>query len=108
MQEELLNSVIKITKTRDVDSLEYSLISTIQEFIGCKEVAVYKDLQIQGELAIERSLLLKVLRDREYEWEEREVVRQPEPELVSCLQSACIITVQSNDAKNEDGYQLRC
>ncbi|RJE76511.1 GGDEF domain-containing protein [Pseudoalteromonas citrea] len=97
MQEELLNSVIKITKTRDVDSLEYSLISTIQEFIGCKEVAVYKDLQIQGELAIERSLLLKVLTDREYEWEEREVVRQPEPELVSCLQSACIITVQSND-----------
>jgi diguanylate cyclase (GGDEF)-like protein len=97
MHEELLNSVIKITKTRDVDSLEYSLISTIQEFIGCQEVAVYKDMQIRDELAIERSLLLRVVKDKEYEWEERIVVRKPESELVSCLQSACIITVQSND-----------
>lgn len=97
MQEELLNSVIKITKTRDVDSLEYSLISTIQEFIGCKEVAVYKDLQLQNEIAIERSLSLKVFADRGFEWEEREIVQKPDSELVSCLQSACIITVQSSD-----------
>ncbi|MCK8136674.1 hypothetical protein [Pseudoalteromonas sp. 2CM28B] len=45
MQENLLNSVIKIAKNRDVDSLEYSLTSTIQEFIGCKKVLVYKDIE---------------------------------------------------------------
>ncbi|MEQ3515631.1 GGDEF domain-containing protein [Pseudoalteromonas sp. BZB3] len=97
MQEELLNSVIKITKTRDVDSLEYSLISTIQEFIGCEEVGIYKDLQVQGKLVIERSLCLKVLPHDDFLWEDRDVVQEPPSELVSCLQSACIITVQSAD-----------
>lgn len=97
MQEELLNSVIKITKTRDVDSLEYSLISTIQEFIGCEEVGIYKDLQVQGQLVIERSLCLKVLPHEDFLWEDRDVVKEPPSELVSCLQSACIITVQSAD-----------
>ncbi|MFC3034625.1 GGDEF domain-containing protein [Pseudoalteromonas fenneropenaei] len=97
MQEELLNSVIKITKTRDIDSLEYSLISTIQEFIGCQEISVYKDLQVPGELAVERSLSLKSLAKREYDWGERILVKEPPAELISCLQSACTITVQSSD-----------
>lgn len=97
MQEELLNSVIKITKNRDIDSLEYSLISTIQEFVGCDEITVYKDLQVPGELTIELSLSLKLLGKREFEWGERTLVKNPATELISCLQSACIITVQSTD-----------
>lgn len=97
MQEDLLNSVIKITKTRDVDSLEYSLVSTIQEFIGCEEVAVFKDLLVPGEITIERSLLLRKLSDKEFDWEERSLIKEPDKELISCLQSACIITVQAKD-----------
>ncbi|CCQ11747.1 GGDEF family protein [Pseudoalteromonas luteoviolacea B = ATCC 29581] len=96
MQEELLNSVIKITKTRDIDSLEYSLISTIQEFIGCDEIAVYKDLAVPGELTLELSLSLKHISKREFEWGERKIIKEPSSELISCLQSACIITVQSS------------
>ena len=97
MQENLLNSVIKITKNRDVDSLEYSLISTIQEFIGCKEVSVYKDIEVQGQLTIEQSLCLKVTGEKQFEWVQRQIVAHPEDELLSCLRSACIITVQSAD-----------
>jgi diguanylate cyclase (GGDEF)-like protein len=97
MQEELLNSVIKITKTRDVDSLEYSLITTIQEFIECNEIAVYKDMQVQEKLVIERSLSLKVLPEDDFLWEDKEVLSDPCNELVSCLQSACIITVQDKN-----------
>lgn len=97
MQENLLNSVIKITKNRDVDSLEYSLISTIQEFIGCKEVSVYKDIEVQGQLTIEQSLCLKVTGEKQFEWVQRQIVAHPEDELLSCLRSACIITVQSTD-----------
>ncbi|MFC0116721.1 GGDEF domain-containing protein [Pseudoalteromonas xiamenensis] len=97
MQEELLNSVIKITKNRDIDSLEYSLISTIQEFIGCDEISVFKDLQVPGELTVELSLSLKLIGKSEFEWGERTLIKNPPPELLSCLQSACIITVQSND-----------
>ena len=97
MQENLLNSVIKITKNRDVDSLEYSLISTIQEFIGCKEISVYKDIEVQGQLSIEQSLSLKVTGEKQFEWTQRQLVTHPEDELISCLRSACIITVQSTD-----------
>ncbi|NNG41453.1 GGDEF domain-containing protein [Pseudoalteromonas sp. NEC-BIFX-2020_002] len=97
MQESLLNSVIKITKNRDIDSLEYSLISTIKEFVDCSEIAVYKDLDVQEELTIERSLSLQTLNDKEFIWGPRQIIDDPEPELVSCLRSACIITVKSND-----------
>ena len=97
MQESLLNSVIKITKNRDIDSLEYSLISTIKEFVNCSEIAVYKDLDVQERLTIERSLSLQTLNDNEFIWGQRQVIDDPEPELVSCLRSACIITVQSTD-----------
>lgn len=97
MEENLLNSVIKITKNRDVDSLEYSLISTIQEFVGCTEIVVYKDLDVHTDLTIERSISLKVINGNQFEWAQRKVVDSPEPELLSCLRSACIITVQSAD-----------
>ena len=97
MEENLLNSLIKITKNRDVDSLEYSLISTIQEFVGCTEIVVYKDLDVQSDLTIERSISLKVINGNQFEWAQRQVVDSPEPELLSCLRSACIITVQSAD-----------
>jgi len=97
MQEELLNSVIKLTKTRDVNSLEYSLVTTLHEFIQCKEIAVYKDMQDSGQRMIERSLALHFSTDKRYHWEDNCFVKEPEPELISCLQSACIITVQSND-----------
>ncbi|WP_440053454.1 GGDEF domain-containing protein [Pseudoalteromonas sp. T1lg65] len=97
MQEELLNSVVKITKTRDIDSLEYSLASTIHEFIHCQKIAVYKDLQIPDKLVVERSVALEEVSDKEFEWYERSIISEPDNELISCLQSACTITVQSVD-----------
>ncbi|KAF7786562.1 hypothetical protein PRUB_a1172 [Pseudoalteromonas rubra] len=97
MQEELLNSVIKITKTRDIDSLEYSLLSTIQELVGCKHLCVYKNFNTQEDLAVERSIGLTMHGEREFEWLDRQVIEQPQSELISCLQSSCIITVQSAD-----------
>ncbi len=97
MQEELLNSVIKITKTRDVNSLEYSLVTTLQEFIQCQEIAVYKDLQDFGRKVIECSLVLHHENAGQYQWHDTHIVESPESELLSCLQSACIITVQNNN-----------
>ncbi|ESP90372.1 MULTISPECIES: GGDEF domain-containing protein [Pseudoalteromonas] len=94
MQEELLNSVIKITKTRDIDSLEYSLLSTIQEFINCQRISVFKIIQGQGPCTVERSLTLKVHDVGEYEWLDRVIIDDPHAELSSCLQSACSITMQ--------------
>ncbi|KZN45995.1 GGDEF domain-containing protein [Pseudoalteromonas luteoviolacea] len=94
MQEELLNSVIRITKTRDIDSLEYSLLSTIQEFIVCQSISVYKTISGNEPCNVERSLSLNVRDVGEYEWLDREVIDMPHRELSSCLQSACSITMQ--------------
>ncbi|OHU87790.1 MULTISPECIES: GGDEF domain-containing protein [Pseudoalteromonas] len=94
MQEELLHSVVKLTKTRDVDSLESSLLSTIHEFIGCQKVSIYKSTSGRGELTVECSLSLEVLDDKQYYWEESERILSPSSELLSCLHSACIIAIQ--------------
>jgi diguanylate cyclase (GGDEF)-like protein len=102
MQEELLNSVVKLTKTRDVDSLESSLLSTIHEFIGCQQVCIYKAMASKDTLHVERSLRLKVVDNKKYVWSESDELEQPSTELVSCLQSACTITVQ-----NKEGIEKR-
>ncbi|MFY8275072.1 GGDEF domain-containing protein [Pseudoalteromonas sp. SSDWG2] len=96
MQENVLNSVINLTKTRDVNSLEYSLVTTLHEFVQCNEVAVYKDLQNSEQRIIERSLSLNCSTDKKYHWEDNVIETDPDDELISCLKSACIITVQNN------------
>ncbi|NOU49550.1 GGDEF domain-containing protein [Pseudoalteromonas sp. JBTF-M23] len=97
MQEELLHSVVKLTKTRDVDSLESSLLSTIHEFIGCQEVSIYKSISLKDAADVECCLSLQVIEGKRYRWSQSEKVQSPSSELLSCLNSACIIAVQSND-----------
>ncbi len=41
--------------------------------------------------------------EKQLEWVQRQIVAQPEDELLLCLRSACIITVQS-----ADGIERRC
>ncbi|BBN81979.1 GGDEF domain-containing protein [Pseudoalteromonas sp. A25] len=97
MQEELLHSVVKLTKTRDVDSLESSLLSTIHEFIGCQAVSIYKSLSANDVLEVECCLGLEVIDGKRFQWSQSEKLDNPSPELLSCLNSACIIAIQSND-----------
>ncbi|MCF6435181.1 GGDEF domain-containing protein [Pseudoalteromonas sp. MMG022] len=97
MQEELLHSVVKLTKTRDVDSLESSLLSTIHEFIGCQKISIYKSTLGGDELTVECSLSFEVLDDKQYHWQESERILSPSSELLSCLHSACIIAIQGQD-----------
>ena len=99
MQVGLLNSIIKITKNKDVDSLEYTIISTIQEFVKCEEISIYKDLEVVGELRIERSASLKFLSQSDFIWQDKDVVKEPDAELISCITSSCIITVKSDNNK---------
>lgn len=99
MQVNLLNSIIKITKNRDVDSLEYTIISTIQEFITCSEITIYKDLAIEGELRVERSASLQFKGAKEFIWLDKTIIDSPSAELISCLRSTCIITVKADDNK---------
>ena len=83
MQEELLNSVVKITKTRDVDSLEFSLVSTIHEFIECKEIIIYKNLSEFNSSGVERSASLRVDEENNFVWGERDILTDTSQELAS-------------------------
>ncbi|WP_196140515.1 GGDEF domain-containing protein [Aliikangiella sp. G2MR2-5] len=94
MNEEILNSVIKITKNSDVDSLELSLVKTLVEFLNCSRVSIYKDLKFFNSNGIEESLHLSIDSDNKYHWREREVNQSLDNELVSCMSSNCPITVE--------------
>ncbi|CAH9054814.1 hypothetical protein PSECIP111951_01114 [Pseudoalteromonas holothuriae] len=97
MQEALLHSVVKLTKTRDVDSLESSLLSTIHEFIGCQQVSIYKSTCEDDSLEVECCLSLQVTKSKQYHWSQSQKLENPCSELISCLNSACIIAIQSID-----------
>jgi hypothetical protein len=51
MQHLILETVMKITNQRDVNSLEYCLITVIAELLGLKQVALYRPTHCDGELA---------------------------------------------------------
>ena len=101
MQEELLNSVVKITKTRDVDSLEFSLVSTIHEFIECKEIVIYKNLSEFNSSGVERSASLRVDEENNFVWGERDILTDTSQELTSCLHSACSINIQNKNGTEQ-------
>ncbi|ATC95704.1 GGDEF domain-containing protein [Pseudoalteromonas tunicata] len=97
MQEDLLNSVVKITKNRDIDSLEFSLISTIHEFLNCKDIIIYKNLSQSNGIGVEKSASLYLDSENNYIWGEREILQDISKELASCLHSACTINIQKKN-----------
>lgn len=94
MQKDLLNSVVKITRHRDVDSLELSLLSTISEFLQPTEAALYKDLSRFNGKGIESSASLLCDEQGKIHWRSREIIEEPTKELQCCLESACTISLQ--------------
>ena len=60
MDHTILDSVIKITNQRDVDSLEYSLIATLAEVLVANEVGIYKVIDNGAEIYLEKTLSLSM------------------------------------------------
>ncbi|WP_372770810.1 GGDEF domain-containing protein [Pseudoalteromonas sp.] len=94
MHKDLLNSVVKITKHRDTDSLELSLLSTISEFLSPKEAALYKDLSRFNSAGIEKSAAIVMEENGVIHWSSREIDNNPCKELLCCIESACTISLQ--------------
>ena len=53
MDHSILDSVIKITNQRDVDSLEYSLVATLAEMVSFNEIGLYKLIEDGSQLFLE-------------------------------------------------------
>lgn len=101
MQKDLLNSVVKITRHRDVDSLELSLLSTIGEFLHPTEVALYKDLSRFNGRGIEQSAGLVRDEEGKTQWCARKIVEPLGKELQCCLESACTISLQDKSGNEK-------
>lgn len=94
MQKDLLNSVVQITRHRDVDSLEISLLTTLQEFIETKHVILFK-LTPKNSLS-PAEIRAELVRTKEgvYEWKKHRTIDSVGKELECCIESACSICIQ--------------
>lgn len=94
MQKDLLNSVVQITRHRDVDSLEISLLTTLQEFIETKHVILFK-LTLKNAIT-PAEIRAELVRTKEgvYEWKKHRTIDNISKELECCVESACSICIQ--------------
>ena len=60
MEHKILDSVIKITNQRDVDSLEYSLVATLAEMIPSNDIAIYKLVEDGVQTNLEETVRLSL------------------------------------------------
>ena len=99
--EQVVESIIELTRQRSQDSLEHSLVETLMELLGAKEILFTRVLDMR-----EREPLREMVHMRRLEGEER-FERLPlldgdpeDPELLRCYQSGERITLEG-DGKGE-------
>ncbi len=98
MNDVILKSVVEITRHRDVDSLECSLVMTLLGLVRCKSVSIYKYMNDNDSDAIEESLRLDVDVDHkgeaEYIWSEWARLITSEGAIKQCLKSGELVQVE--------------
>ncbi len=92
MDENILNSIIEITKKRDTDSLELSMTLTLIDQIDCLHLTIYKKINTRDVLTVRSNIDVKVHNKKpKYEWLETEIIQTISPELKSCFEFSCPI-----------------
>lgn len=93
MNNKILQSIIDITKQRDMDSLEYSLAITLSEITDISEFIIYKFLDKNRATDLEVTLHLSIEKDKEgkadYQWHRSEINRivHSNPTFEECISS---------------------
>ena len=89
MDDEILKSVIKITKHKDLDSLEYSLVATLAEIIPVSQICVLKTFSAESEHGIEEILCLTILKTKDsgphYKWSTESQIVDSDADLDDCI-----------------------
>ncbi|TQV89067.1 GGDEF domain-containing protein [Aliikangiella coralliicola] len=74
MDHTILDSVIKITSQRDVDSLEYGLVATLAEMLSAESIAIYKLVDDGIKIILEETVRLDMKQNDDHsddlEWTE--------------------------------------
>ena len=101
MQNQILQSVIEITRQRDVDSLEYSLIATLAEILPISEISLFKLLKEKPLVIIEEVAHLSISTDRtsekQYGWGDESRIITAGPHMDECLQTARPISYEVDE-----------
>ncbi len=109
MNEQILKSVIEITRQRDVDSLEYSLVSTLAEYVPAYEIIIYKIPRVNPAETIEVAVKLSISENdgqKNYEWSDnRQTITINNP-VRQCLKSECLVNSGSADEDTHWFYPL--
>ena len=96
MANKILQSIIEITRQRDLDSLEYSLVAALAEMVPVKTVSIYKRLDEDNADAVEEVVQLSITSDEDneqiYTWGPTPVIIDVGQQLKDCLQSPAPLT----------------
>ena len=109
MNEQILKSVIEITKQRDVDSLEFSLVSTLAEFVPAYEITLYKIPRVNPAETIEEAVKLSISENdgqKNYEWSDNKQIVTINKPIRQCLKSECLVNSGSADNDTHLFYPL--
>ena len=105
MKNKILQSVIEITKQRDLDSLEYSLVTTMAELVPVVEISIFKVLKDNKIDYVEKVVHLTVSDEpgekKKYHWSEALQVINTDRQMEACLQSydAVIHTTETDQSR---------
>lgn len=104
MDHSILESVIKITNQRDVDSLEYSLVATLAEMITFSEIGIYKLIDDGNQSYLEEVVKIKFDENRQpeksIEWTENSHIISRDTNIQKCLDSGLPIQFCDNNSLN--------
>ncbi|MBT4519120.1 MAG: GGDEF domain-containing protein [Halieaceae bacterium] len=101
MQNKVLQSVIEITKNRDLDSLEYSLVATLKELVPARQIEVFKTFHQTDKTGVAQVLSLStdsISDEEQFNWSDEYHIVESDPMLEQCIQS-----VETCAGKPEDG-----
>lgn len=92
MQNKVLQSIIEMTRQRDLDSLEYSLVATLVELVPVARIALYKLIEGGRPGKVEEIVRLDAKTGRageaQYTWDDEARVVDTGPHLAECLRTA--------------------
>lgn len=92
MQNKVLQSIIEMTRQRDLDSLEYSLVATLVELVPVARILLYKLTEGGRPGRVEEIVRLDAKTDRggetQYAWDDEARVVNAGPHLEKCLKLA--------------------
>lgn len=101
MDNKILQSVVEITKQRDLDSLEYSLVATLAELVPVVEISILKIINDNNLDKLDAVVCLTATTDdlgeKTYDWKDNSQIIDADEEVKNWLLSPTICSYRSSD-----------